>query len=230
VSRALATLLHQAGIKFAILGAEETCNGDSARRLGNEYLFQMLAQQNCETLNGYAVKKIVTNCPHCLNTLKNEYPDFGGKFEVVHGTELVAHLVQAGKLSLSAKIDKSISFHDPCYLGRHNDIYDAPRAINAIPGLRLTELPRSREAGMCCGAGGGRMWLDEKIGARINQSRYAEIEAAGTDAVGVSCPFCMVMIGNAATEMSGKTEPFDILELAAKALPAHPANGSGTAA
>ncbi|MCG3193507.1 MAG: putative iron-sulfur-binding oxidoreductase FadF [Thermoanaerobaculia bacterium] len=228
VSRALATLLHEGGVKFAILGSEETCNGDSARRLGNEYLFQMLAQQNCETLNGYGVKKIVTNCPHCFNTLKNEYPDFGGKFEVLHGAELVSHLVKEGKVKLSAKIEKSISFHDPCYLGRHNDVYDAPREIlSAIPGLKLKELPRSRETGMCCGAGGGRMWLDEKIGARINQSRYAEIEAAGTDAVGVSCPFCMVMLGNATTEMNGKTEPFDILELAAKALPAQPSSGQG---
>ncbi len=223
VSRALATLMHEAGVKYAILGAEETCNGDSARRLGNELLFQMLAQQNVETMNGYGVRKIVTNCPHCLNTLKNEYPDFGGTFQVVHGTELVADLVAKGKLKLTGRIDKTVSFHDPCYLGRHNDVYDAPRELlSAIPGVSLKELPRTRDKAMCCGAGGGRMWLDEKIGARINQARYAEIEANGTDAVGVSCPFCMVMLGNAATEMSGKTETFDVLELAAQALPTHP--------
>lgn len=221
VSRALAKLLREGGVTFAILGAEETCNGDSARRLGNEYLFQMLAQQNVETLNGYGVRKIVTNCPHCFNTLKNEYPDFGGTFEVMHGTELVARLVAEGRLTLTEALPKSISFHDACYLGRHNEVYDAPREVlAAIPGLTLKELPRSGRNGLCCGAGGGRMWLDEKIGTRINQARYEEIEGAGTDLVGVSCPFCMVMLGNAQTELSGKTEPFDVLELAARALPA----------
>ncbi len=223
VSLALAKLLHEGGVKFAILGAEETCNGDSARRLGNEYLFQTLAQQNVETLNGYGVKRIVTNCPHCFNTLRNEYPDFDGKFEVMHGTELVARLLSEGRVKLTQALPKSISFHDACYLGRHNEVYDAPREVlAAIPGLALTELPRSGRNGLCCGAGGGRMWLDEKIGTRINQARYSEIEEAGTDLVGVSCPFCMVMLGNAQTEMSGRTQPFDVLELAAQALPAHP--------
>ncbi len=223
VSVALARLLHEAGVTYAILGSEETCTGDAARRLGNEYLFQTLAQQNVETMNGYGVKKIVTNCPHCFNTLANEYPDFGGKYEVVHGTELVARLVAEGRVTLTEKVEQSISFHDPCYLGRHNGVYDAPRDIlNAIPGLTMKELPRSRDAGLCCGAGGGRMWLDETLGTRINQARYAEIQENGTDAVGVSCPFCMVMLGNAKTEVGGTTEPFDVLELAAKALPSHP--------
>jgi Fe-S oxidoreductase len=223
VSVALARLLHEAGVTYAILGSEETCTGDAARRLGNEYLFQTLAQQNVETMNGYGVKKIVTNCPHCFNTLANEYPDFGGKYEVVHGTELVAKLVAEGRVTLTEKIEQTISFHDPCYLGRHNGVYEAPRDIlNAIPGLTVKELPRSRDNGLCCGAGGGRMWLEEKIGTRINQARYAEIQANGTDAVGVSCPFCMVMLGNAKTEVAGTTEPFDVLELAARALPAHP--------
>ena len=227
VSRALARLLHDGGVKFAILGAEETCNGDSARRLGNEYLFQTLAQQNVETLNGYGVKRIVTNCPHCFNTLRNEYPDFGGAFEVVHGTELVARLVAEGRLELTREVGGSVSVHDACYLGRHNEVYDAPREVlGAIPGLTLKELPRSGRNGLCCGAGGGRMWLDEKVGTRINQARYAEIEEAGTDLVGVTCPFCMVMLGNAQTEMSGKTQPFDVLELAAQALPAHPGAGA----
>jgi len=223
VSQALARLLHDAGVTYAILGSEETCTGDAARRLGNEYLFQTLAQQNIETMNGYGVKKIVTNCPHCFNTLANEYPDFGGKYEVVHGTEIVAKLVAEGRVSLTEKIEQSISFHDPCYLGRHNGVYEAPRDIlNAIPGLTVKELPRSRDAGMCCGAGGGRMWLDETLGTRINQARYAEIQANGTDAVGVSCPFCMVMLGNAKTETGGTTDAFDVLELAVRALPAHP--------
>lgn len=223
VSVALARLLHEGGVKFAILGSEETCNGDSARRLGNEYLFQTLAQQNVETLNGYGVKRIVTNCPHCFNTMRNEYPDFGGKFEVVHGTELVARLVAEGRVKLTQPLPKTISMHDACYLGRHNEVYAAPRdVLAAIPGLTLTELPRSGRNGLCCGAGGGRMWLDEKIGTRINQARYTEIEEAKTDLVGVSCPFCMVMLGNAQTEMGGKTQAFDVLELAAAALPAHP--------
>jgi Fe-S oxidoreductase len=223
VSVALARLLHEAGVTYAILGSEETCTGDAARRLGNEYLFQTLAQQNVETMNGYGVKKIVTNCPHCFNTLANEYPDFGGTYEVVHGTELVAKLVAEGRVTLTEPIEQTISFHDPCYLGRHNGVYEAPRDIlNAIPGLTVKELPRSRDAGLCCGAGGGRMWLDETLGTRINQARYAEIQSNGTDAVGVSCPFCMVMLGNAKTETGGTTEPFDVLELAAKALPSHP--------
>jgi Fe-S oxidoreductase/nitrate reductase gamma subunit len=226
VSRALATLLHEAGVTFAILGGAETCTGDAARRLGNEYLFQTLAQQNVATLNGHGVKRIVTNCPHCLNTLRNEYPDFGGRYEVLHGTELLAKLIEEGRLSFPSRIDKTISFHDPCYLGRYNAVYDAPRAVlTAIPGLKLRELPRSREAGLCCGAGGGRMWLDETIGVRINQSRFAEIEGVETDAVGVSCPFCMVMLGNAKTELSGRTEPYDVLELAAAALPSSQRTG-----
>jgi len=223
VSQALARLLHEAGVTYAILGTEETCTGDAARRLGNEYLFQTLAQQNVETMKRYGVTKVVTNCPHCFNTLANEYPDFGGMFEVMHGTQLVARLVREGRISLVNGAPRSLSFHDPCYLGRHNGVYDAPRELlNAIPGIALKELPRSRENGMCCGAGGGRMWLEEKIGARVNQARFAEIEANGTDAVGVSCPFCMVMLGNAKTELSGKTEAFDVLELAAQALPVHP--------
>ncbi|MGE5277977.1 MAG: (Fe-S)-binding protein, partial [Acidobacteriota bacterium] len=219
VSRALVELLHAAGVSFAILGTEETCNGDSARRMGNEYLFQMLAQQNVETLNGYGVKAIVTNCPHCFNVIKNEYPDFGGRYEVMHGTELVSKLIAEGRLKMGNEIRQSIAFHDPCYLGRYNGVYDAPRRIlEAIPGLELRELPRSRERGLCCGAGGGRMWMEEKLGSRINQTRMKEIVEAGTGAVGVSCPFCMVMIGNAKEEIGAPTEPFDVLELARRAM------------
>jgi Fe-S oxidoreductase len=141
----------------------------------------------------------------------------------MHGTELVARLVAEGRIHLVHGTPMSLSFHDPCYLGRHNGVYDAPRELlNAIPGIAIKELPRTRENGMCCGAGGGRMWLDETIGARVNQARFAEIEANGTDAVGVSCPFCMVMLGNAKAELAGKTEAFDVLELAAQALPVHP--------
>jgi Fe-S oxidoreductase len=219
VSRALVELLNAAGVSFAILGTEETCNGDSARRMGNEYLFQVLAQQNVETLNGYAVKKIVTNCPHCFNVIRNEYPHLGGNYEVLHGTELVSRLIAEGRLKMGNAIAQTISFHDPCYLGRYNGVYDAPRRIlESIPGLKLAELPRSRERGLCCGAGGGRMWMEEKLGSRINQARMREIADAGTDAVGVSCPFCMVMIGNAKEEIGAATQPFDVLELARRAM------------
>ncbi|MEP6801159.1 MAG: (Fe-S)-binding protein, partial [Acidobacteriota bacterium] len=219
VSRALVDLLNTAGVKFAILGTEETCNGDSARRMGNEYLFQILAQQNVETMNGYGIKKIVTNCPHCFNVIRNEYPPFGGRYEVMHGTELVSSLVAEGRIRLENRIDESITFHDPCYLGRYNGVYDAPREIlEAIPGLRLQELPRSREKGLCCGAGGGRMWMEEKLGTRINQTRMQEIAEAKTDSVGVSCPFCMVMIGNAKEELGVSTQPFDVLELARRSM------------
>jgi Fe-S oxidoreductase len=219
VSRALVEILAEAGVKFAILGTEETCNGDSARRMGNEYLFQMLAQQNVETMNGYGVKKIVTNCPHCFNVIKNEYPPFGGNYEVMHGTELVSQLVAEGRIRLENEIADSITFHDPCYLGRYNGVYDAPRRIlESIPGLKLQELPRSRERGLCCGAGGGRMWMEEKLGTRINQARMREIAESGAGAVGVSCPFCMVMLGNAKEELSVATQPFDVLELARRSM------------
>ena len=219
VSKALVEILDAAGVSFAILGTEETCTGDSARRMGNEYLFQMLAQQNVETLNNYKVRKIVTNCPHCMNCLKNEYGDFGGQYEVVHGSQLVSELIRAGRVKMSTAIPEEITFHDPCYLGRYNGAYEAPREIlRSIPGIRLTELPRSRERGLCCGAGGGRMWMEEKLGTRINQERMREIADSGASSVGVSCPFCMVMIGNAKDEIGVATQPFDVLELARRAM------------
>jgi Fe-S oxidoreductase len=219
VSRSLVEILNAAGVSFAILGTEETCTGDSARRLGNEYLFQMLAQQNVETLNGYGVRKIVTNCPHCMNCLKNEYGDFGGRYEVLHGSQLVAELIAAGRVKMETPIPETITFHDPCYLGRYNGAYDAPRQIlQSIPGLEFKELDRSRERGLCCGAGGGRMWMEEKLGTRINQARMKEIAESGASAVGVSCPFCMVMIGNAKEEIGVATQPFDVLELARRSM------------
>lgn len=219
VSRALVEILNEAGVRFAILGTEETCNGDSARRMGNEYLFQTLVQQNIETMSGYGVKKIVTNCPHCFNTLKNEYPQFGGHYEVVHATELVARLIAEGRVRMEKELPESLTFHDPCYLGRYNEVYDAPRRVlSAIPGLHLREMEHSRERGLCCGAGGGRMWMEEKLGSRINQTRMKEIAAMGTDKVGVSCPFCMVMIGNAKEEIAAGPPVFDVLELARRAM------------
>ncbi len=219
VSKALVEILDAAGVSFAILGNEETCTGDSARRMGNEYLFQILAQQNVETLNNYKIRKVVTNCPHCMNCLKNEYGDFGGHYEVVHGSQLVSDLIRAGRVKLGTAIPETITFHDPCYLGRYNGVYEAPREIlRAIPGLELKELERSREKGLCCGAGGGRMWMEEKLGSRINQERMREIADSGASSVGVSCPFCMVMIGNAKDELAVATQPFDVLELARRAM------------
>ena len=225
VSRALVEILDAAGISFAILGTEETCTGDSARRMGNEYLFQILAQQNVETLNGYGVKRIVTNCPHCYNCIRHEYAPFGGHYEVVHATELVARLVEEGRIQLTEPIRETVSYHDACYLGRYNGIYQPPRKIlRSIPGVELKELPRSCERGLCCGAGGGRMWMEEKLGTRINQERMREIEGRATQTVGLSCPYCMIMLGNAKDELGASTAPFDVLELARRSM------GSGAAA
>ena len=222
VSKALAELLRKAGVSFAILGSEETCTGDSARRLGNEYLFQTLAETNIETLNGYKVKKIVTNCPHCLNTLKNEYPAFGGQFEVVHGTDLVAKLVAEGRLKLTAEVKEHITYHDPCYLARYNGVVDAPRDIlKAIPGVQLTEIKQHGEAAMCCGAGGGRMWLEEKLGSRVNHLRLEQAMETKASGVAVACPFCNVMLNNAAGETGHETfKTTDVLELAARSAKA----------
>jgi Fe-S oxidoreductase/nitrate reductase gamma subunit len=219
-SVSLARLLQSAGVTFAILGPEERCTGDAARRLGNEYLFQMLAAANVGTLNGRGVKKIVTNCPHCFNTLAHEYPDFGGSYEVLHGTQMVAELVADGRLELTAELRRELTYHDPCYLGRTNGEYDAPRAIlEAIPGLTLKEAPLSRAKGMCCGAGGGRMWLEEKLGTRINQTRMRQLAESGTNDVAVACPFCAVMVGNAQQELGLETaQTVDVITLAAQAL------------
>ncbi len=219
-SRSLVKLLQAAGVSFAILGPEERCTGDAARRLGNEYLFQTLASGNVETLGKYGVRKIVTNCPHCFNTLAHEYPDFGGRYEVRHGTQLVSELVASGRLALTAEVRRQLTYHDPCYLGRTNGEYDAPRAIlRAIPGLTLREAPLSREKAMCCGAGGGRMWLEEKLGTRINQTRLRQLQESGASDVAVACPFCAVMVGNAQQELGLESaRTLDVITLAAEAL------------
>ncbi|MFF5289550.1 (Fe-S)-binding protein [Paractinoplanes globisporus] len=197
-TRAVATLLHQAGVDYAILGEGETCTGDPARRIGNEFVFQMLAQQNVETLQEANVKKIVATCPHCFNTLGNEYDQLGLKVEVVHHTQLLAHLVSTGKLTPVEKIAGDLTYHDPCYLGRHNRVFDAPREILGATAT-VVEMPRNSERSFCCGAGGARMWMEEKIGKRINIERTEEALATGAKTIAVGCPFCYTMIGDGVT-------------------------------
>jgi Fe-S oxidoreductase len=197
-TRAVATLLHEAGVNFGILGNGETCTGDPARRIGNEFVFQMLAQQNVETLNSAGVKKIVATCPHCFNTLGNEYGALGGDFEVVHHTELLAHLVQSGKLVPVQPLDGGLTYHDPCYLGRHNRVFTPPREVLDTVSS-ITEMDRNSERSFCCGAGGARMWMEEKIGKRINIERVEEAIATGAKTIAVGCPFCSTMIGDGVT-------------------------------
>ena len=195
ISRAVVEILKRAGVSFAILGPRERCTGDPARRIGNEYLFQTLAEENVETLTGAGVTKVIANCPHCFNTLRNEYPDYGGTFEVIHHSELIARLVAEGRLRPTGRVDATVAYHDPCYLGRHNDIYRDPRsALEAVPGVRTVEMPRHGERALCCGAGGARMWMEERIGKRINNERVDEALSLNPDIVSTACPFCLVML------------------------------------
>ena len=196
VSRAMAQLLSLANVSFSILGPSEMCTGDPARRSGNEYIFQMLAAQNIETLNSMGVKKIITQCPHCFNTLGNEYPQLGGHYEVIHHSQLLEWLIEQGKLDMSnAELNERLVYHDSCYLGRHNDVYQAPRKVVAsIGGLEGVEAERQGTKGMCCGAGGGRMWMEENTGKNINVERSQELLATGADRIATACPFCFVMI------------------------------------
>lgn len=207
VTQSMAKLLKRAGIDVAILGPSEMCTGDSARRSGNEYLFQMLALPNIEMLNGMGVRKIITQCPHCFNTLANEYPQFGGNYEVIHHTQLLEHLIDSGKLDVgNATLEERITYHDSCYLGRHNDVYLAPRkVIGAIKGLDIVEMPRNGTNGMCCGAGGARMWMEENIGTKVNDERAAEAISTGASRVATACPFCYIMLDDG-VKGAGKEE------------------------
>jgi Fe-S oxidoreductase len=223
-SRAVATLLHEAGVSFAILGNGETCTGDPARRIGNEFLFQTLAAQNVETLDAAGVKKIVATCPHCFNTLANEYGQLGGRYEVVHHTQLLADLVSNGKLTPVTPIEDKLTFHDPCYLGRHNQVYAPPRELIAtLPGVEYAEMPRSKEKSFCCGAGGARMWMEEKLGTRINNNRTEEALATGADRIAIGCPFCKVMLTdglNAAKHDGKASEDVEVVDIAQMLLAA----------
>ncbi len=223
ISRSLAGVLKQAGVNFGILGAEESCCGEPARRLGNEYLFQMQAEKNIKTLNNYGVKKIVTACPHCFNTIKNEYPEFGGEFEVIHHTQLIAELLRENRLEIKAG-GGVITYHDPCYLGRYNDIYKPPRQIlNSIPGTELVEMAEKKRRSFCCGGGGGRMWLEENIGSRISELRIDQAVETKAQTVATACPFCLQMFDDAikARGCEASIKAMDIAELVTEAIEAH---------
>ncbi len=226
IAQAVARVLQKAGVPFGILGPSELCTGDPARRIGNEYLFQTLAEQNVETLNGLGVRKIVVNCPHCFNTLANEYPDYGGTYEVVHHTQLFARLLREGRLRATDQVDELLTYHDPCYLGRHNGVYDAPRdVLSKIPGLRTTEMHRHRERAFCCGAGGARMWMEERLGKRINMERTEEAASTGASAMGVACPYCLIMLDDGAKQHGGALKVLDVAQVVASAVGAGP-NGA----
>ncbi len=221
VAKAVIQLLQEAGVSFAILGEEEGCCGDQARRLGNEYLFQMQAQGNIEVFKAYNIKKIITTCPHGYQSFKNEYPQFGGNYEVFHHTELLAKLVQEGKLKPTKSVQSKISFHDSCYLGRYNNIYDQPRQLlDAIPGVNRVEMERSRETGFCCGGGGGRIWMEEHDGKRINQMRVDQAMEGNPDTLVSACPFCLMMFKDGINEKGyeDKIKARDIAEILADSI------------
>ncbi|MGA2210477.1 MAG: (Fe-S)-binding protein [Acidimicrobiales bacterium] len=211
-TQSVARLLHQAGVGFAVLGPRESCTGDPARRLGNEFLYQMQATQNLDTLKSAGVKKVVASCPHCFNSLNKEYPALGGDFEVVHHSQLLARLVEEGKLA-PQRFNAKVTYHDPCYLGRHSRVYDPPRAvIESVPGVESVEMHRCREKGFCCGAGGARMWLEERIGKRVNLERTDEALGTGADVISTACPFCLIMLDDAVKERQ-RDEEVSVLDI-----------------
>src|ERR1700727_1446569 len=212
-TKAIATLLHTAGVSIAVLGPAETCTGDPARRIGNEVVFSMLAQQNIEVLNEAAPRKIVASCPHCFNTISREYPQLGGNYEVIHHTQLLAQLVADGKIKPVTPIEEKITYHDPCFLGRHNRVFPPPREImEQVPGIQAQEMHRCKERGFCCGAGGARMWMEERIGKRINVERIDEALGTNPDTISTGCPYCLVMLGDAVAAKKASGEAKETLE------------------
>ena len=240
-TRAIAQLLHTAGVNFAVLGPAETCTGDPARRMGNEFVFSMLAQQNIETLNEAGARKIVASCPHCFNTIAREYPQLGGNYEVIHHTQLLARLVADGQIEPVTPIEEKVTYHDPCFLGRHNRVFTPPREImEQVPGVQAQEMHRCKERGFCCGAGGARMWMEERIGKRINTERIDEALGTDPDTISTGCPFCLVMLGDAVAAKQGSGEAkeslavVDVAQLLARsvqpsAVGAVPADGADPA-
>ncbi len=222
VSKSMVKILNEAGVKYAILGKKETCTGDPARRIGNEYLFQMFAEENINTFSEYNVKTLLTQCPHCFNTFRNEYPQFGGEYEVIHHTTFVRRLIEDGRLTLSRPLHKTVTYHDSCYLGRHNDIYDDPRALlAAIPEVEIVEMENSRQDGFCCGAGGGRMWMEETEGhTKVNQERVRQAQAVHPDIVGTACPFCATMISDGINDnrLQDKMATEDVIQMISEAI------------
>ena len=213
-TRAIATLLHTAGVNFAVLGPAETCTGDPARRIGNEFVYQMLAAQNIGTLNQARPRTIVASCPHCFNTIANEYPQLGGDYQVIHHTQLLSRLVAEGKLTPLSKVEEKITYHDPCFLGRHNKVYSPPRQImEQVPGVQAQEMHRCKERGFCCGAGGARMWMEERTGKRINTERIDEALTTSPDTISTGCPYCLVMLGDAVAAKKASGEAKDSLEV-----------------
>jgi len=215
VTVSTARLLHEAGVDFAILGPMELCSGDPARRAGNEYLFQQLALQNIKTLNDLGVTKVITQCPHCFNTLSNEYPSFGGEYRVMHHSEVLMELVKEGRLKPKNGDGQTVTFHDPCYLGRHNDVFAAPRKVLKLVG-EVVEMPRNGTNSFCCGAGGARMWMEENTGKRINVERAEEAVATGSDVIATGCPFCFVMLDDGVKEIGADIAVKDVAMLLAE--------------
>ena len=215
IAQAMARVLEKAGVNFAILGEEERCNGDVARRAGNEYLAQMMIAENVEIFNQYQSKKILTTCPHCFNTIKNEYPQFGAKYDVVHHSEFIPELVHQGRLKTNGSAVEKLTFHDSCYLGRWNGIFDAPRKLlrSFNNGNNLIEMKRSKSNGLCCGAGGARMFMEETIGKRINHERAQEVMATGATRVAAACPFCITMLTDGIADLEGDVAVRDIAEI-----------------
>ena len=224
IAIATAKILKAAGVNFGILGAQEMCCGEPARRLGNEYLFQTLAAQNVEQFKGYNIKKIITMCPHCFNTLKNEYPQFDGNFQIIHHSTFISQLIKDGKLNPALSKEYKITFHDSCYLGRHNNIYEPQRhVLQSINKLSLLEMDRSKSNGFCCGAGGGRFWMEERIGQRISEARIDQVIATGAEVVASACPYCVQMFTDAIKAKGAEEtlKAYDIAELVADSLTNH---------